>query len=412
MTAADERTLTREQLYELVWKDPTRTVAGRLGISDVGLGKICRKLHVPRPWRGYWREKETGQRPRQPRLPPWPAHAGKEPEAITFRAVSPSDSSPPRSPEPQTVQQQREYEAAPDHHIQVGQTLAEPDRLVRRAARLLKRPGDRGLLGPSEHPCLDISVTKDSLDRALRIFDGVLKAVHTRGWSVATQSEHPFQTQVTVLGEVVAIGMVEKVRQVERAQPSKRDTTYLFRHERYTYEPTGLLTIRLVDGPSFAWHARTWNDGKRQHLESCLNDVVIGFVELAERRKAARREEERRQLEWTELERRRIAAAERLEREKERREELNREVRAWSQSQELRAYVAKLQEAAQEPLHLEPDGRLARWLRWAQTYTEHIDPLSEVRALPLNPGGYGKKPLDLDSFGLTPTAITSMEDAI
>ena len=55
MDAAQLPYLTRTELYELVWHEPTRTVAGRLGISDVGLAKICRKFHIPRPWRGYWR---------------------------------------------------------------------------------------------------------------------------------------------------------------------------------------------------------------------------------------------------------------------------------------------------------------------------------------------------------------------
>src|SRR4051812_26660435 len=97
-------TLTRQQVYELIWKEPTRTVAQRLGISDVGLAKTCRRLLIPRPWRGYWREKETGHKPRQPKLIPWPTHMGKEPDAITFRPVpSPSDSLP-RPPEPEAVQ--------------------------------------------------------------------------------------------------------------------------------------------------------------------------------------------------------------------------------------------------------------------------------------------------------------------
>jgi hypothetical protein len=76
------RVLTRQLLYERVWSEPTRKVAAGLGISDVGLAKVCRKFHIPRPWRGYWREKETGHRPRQPKLPTWPAHLGPEPHGI------------------------------------------------------------------------------------------------------------------------------------------------------------------------------------------------------------------------------------------------------------------------------------------------------------------------------------------
>lgn len=72
MTDTPPPSLTRQHLYELIWNEPTRTVAQRLGLPDVGLAKVCRKLHTPRPWRGYWREKETGQRPRQPKLPTMP----------------------------------------------------------------------------------------------------------------------------------------------------------------------------------------------------------------------------------------------------------------------------------------------------------------------------------------------------
>jgi len=44
---------TRQQLYDLAWTQPTRTVAAEIGISDVALAKICRKADVPIPPRGY-----------------------------------------------------------------------------------------------------------------------------------------------------------------------------------------------------------------------------------------------------------------------------------------------------------------------------------------------------------------------
>lgn len=46
--------LTREQIYDLVWSKPMTQVASDLGISDVMLGKICKKRNIPRPQRGYW----------------------------------------------------------------------------------------------------------------------------------------------------------------------------------------------------------------------------------------------------------------------------------------------------------------------------------------------------------------------
>lgn len=50
-----------------------QTVAKEYGVSDVALGKICKKLHVPLPGRGYW-AKKAAQRPvpPQPSLPAIP----------------------------------------------------------------------------------------------------------------------------------------------------------------------------------------------------------------------------------------------------------------------------------------------------------------------------------------------------
>jgi hypothetical protein len=42
----------RDELYNLVWSKPMRQVAGRYGISDVALAKICKKLNIPVPGRG------------------------------------------------------------------------------------------------------------------------------------------------------------------------------------------------------------------------------------------------------------------------------------------------------------------------------------------------------------------------
>ncbi len=59
---------TREELFLLVWERPTRDVARELGISDVALGKRCKKLQVPKPPPGYWAKVKAGKRPRKPIL--------------------------------------------------------------------------------------------------------------------------------------------------------------------------------------------------------------------------------------------------------------------------------------------------------------------------------------------------------
>lgn len=62
------RDLTREELFTLVWEAPSTQVARDLGVSDVALGKLCHRLQVPKPTRGYWARVKSGQRPRRPPL--------------------------------------------------------------------------------------------------------------------------------------------------------------------------------------------------------------------------------------------------------------------------------------------------------------------------------------------------------
>lgn len=61
----------RETLYEEIWSAPVLQVAKRYGISDVGLAKICKKMKIPKPPRGYWAKRSYGvEMKREPLRPP------------------------------------------------------------------------------------------------------------------------------------------------------------------------------------------------------------------------------------------------------------------------------------------------------------------------------------------------------
>ncbi len=62
------QSLTREDLFGLVWSKPTQQVAKDLGISDTAVAKLCHRLQVPKPPRGYWARVEAGRAPRRPPL--------------------------------------------------------------------------------------------------------------------------------------------------------------------------------------------------------------------------------------------------------------------------------------------------------------------------------------------------------
>jgi hypothetical protein len=59
----------RDTLYQLVWAEPMTKVAARYGVSSSFLARVCERLNVPRPARGYWAQLEVGKAPAKPMLP-------------------------------------------------------------------------------------------------------------------------------------------------------------------------------------------------------------------------------------------------------------------------------------------------------------------------------------------------------
>lgn len=72
MTAPQTIELTREALFERVWREPLSVVARQLGLSASGLAKICDRTAIPYPSRGHWGKVKAGRPPSPPQLPPAP----------------------------------------------------------------------------------------------------------------------------------------------------------------------------------------------------------------------------------------------------------------------------------------------------------------------------------------------------
>lgn len=55
------RTLSRGDLYKLVWSKPMTHLARDFGVSDVALHKHCKARAIPKPPQGYWLKKQFGK---------------------------------------------------------------------------------------------------------------------------------------------------------------------------------------------------------------------------------------------------------------------------------------------------------------------------------------------------------------
>ncbi|MEN6491976.1 MAG: hypothetical protein ABFC85_08275, partial [Rectinema sp.] len=219
-----------------------------------------------------------------------------------------------------------------------------------------------------------------SLDRALRIMDAIIKSLEKRGYEVIVRSRNNQDTCAIVLGEKVCFGIEEgshrRVRELTTQEKKDRERwPNLYSSTPYVYVPSGMLSLRIK-----TWGCATlrkqWSDGAKRRVEDRLNDFVIGLLRVSEGLRVARLEREERERRW-EKEKRRREEQERLRKEEEEKIRiLERTVDNWQKSQRIRSFIAAFREAAiARHGHIEPGSELDTWLQWASAYADRIDPL-------------------------------------
>jgi len=367
----------RETLYAEVWTDPMTVVAERYGLSDVGLAKLCKRYAIPVPTRGYWAKVKAGRimgRPPLPALPP------SVPATTTLTPLS-TEQRQKRTVARNTLK--RVKESYPK--IDVPADLIAPHPLVREASKRLKqRDGWDSPSGLHSAPkeVLHLEVSRESLDRALRLADTLIKALEVSDVTVHGDSKAG-ETVLESAGTKVTLTITEKITWIEHVptrtelRARKRyDNSYLtgevvpYPHiPRVDPNPTGRLTITV----GHKYGGRNWNDTERKPLEDRMGEVVAGviaFIELkrAEEAERARREEARRiAMEKYQRE------VERYENERKRLRALRRDAARYRRAQQLREYIDAYERAARDAGRLTAE--VEDWLAWARAKADWTDPL-------------------------------------
>ena len=406
MTHEPDLTLSRQDLYELVWSKPMVELAQDLGLSDVALAKRCRKLRVPVPGRGYWARVAAGQEPRQPKL------TARDPEpmdvhALTFPAER-EESPPEEVPAPVEAAIRVQIDAAPvalvaglESALPPVQRLAHRHKVMPAKDIAWRRQADR------HGPVLAIQVSESQARRALQIADTVLRAAESLGWPFEAvpvkaggserESPNPPIGALRVAGEPIALRIDEPQRRVEHVltadERRRRERGQSVYTERWDYIWSGRLRLQ-VDDPPFSHSQRTWQDGKRQRLEDQIRDILTGLYNVSLHLKARREEHERWERARREEERRAAERSKRREAEVKLIELLERQAGAWFRARLLHRYIR----AARRVLG---DGRILAkrgsepvdFFAWAQGYVDQLDPLHPApRNSDLLPDRYAWRP--------------------
>lgn len=174
--------LTREQLYELVWSEPMLKIAARFDVSSSYMARVCTQLNVPRPQKGYWAKLEVGKAPEKPLLPE--ARPGDE---LVWR--NGGDGSPVSKPSPKPPNPTAKKLAIPSLKPRSAHPLIDGAKGLFEAGRLSY---DSNYLKPAKKLLIDLAVTKAGLDKALSFANHLYLALEAAGHRVviAPQSEH------------------------------------------------------------------------------------------------------------------------------------------------------------------------------------------------------------------------------
>ena len=367
----------RAKLYAEIWAEAVTTVAKRYGVSDVALRKICKQLAVPLPPLGYWTKVAAG---RKPPTPPLPKYSGPA-EIARQRYVSDE----PVEPDPAHLLARREFEARPENRIVVSETIDMPHPLVAATERAFRQPKRRDLrnLPTTDRKALDITVSEASLPRALRIMDALLKALDARSMRLSIEPDGKRRSCLTIQGQILAIRLVETISRTER-EPTEKERQEIKKYghaylpDRYSYQPTGTLKLGIIG--SYHELQNVVSDGKHQRVEQSLNKFVVKLETEAVHRKRHEEQLERQHRIWEEQERRRREREERKRKEIERLKTLEEEARDWKRAEDIRAYVAAVQEkATREHGSIGSDSELGQWIAWARHKADWIDPLVDAK---------------------------------
>jgi len=357
--------LSREEMYEQIWSVPTIKLARSYGMSDVAVGKICKKHAIPKPPLGYWAKLAHGKK--VPR-PPLPSIDDARLAVIEIRKRAPVS----------VVERANSTNELP---ITVPERLSSPHPLVKYTMDALKSqtPDETGILRLRTGGCLKVRVGRQSVGRAMRLMNALIKALEARSSTVSVMDhDRTHQTCVKILDETIEVelreGLNRREKQFTTAELREREkSSWLRDRKEYEFYPSGNFVFTIL-GYYGEGLRKVWSDGKRQRLENCLNSIIAGLGAAAEGEKALRLRREQRERERQEEERRRWEEEERRRKEEEKIKHLEKLVANWNQSQKIRQFLSEVERAATENQG-KKNANLAEWLSWAREYADSIDPI-------------------------------------
>lgn len=243
-------TLTRQELYEMVWKEPLTSISERLKVDYEDLRKIYHNMEIPIPSGGYWSKLKWGITSEIISLPL--DYSGED--QVEVYQKEPGDPDIIKDP----INTSDECTTEP--RSRVPGRLTDPDKLTMDAKEYFEANKERPWAGSVRilqgKSILSIDVQYNNLSRALRIFDTIIKILRSRGHDISFNWNG---TVAVIYGE--GIGM--RLREIHKAT-EKPTGSYGSRE----LKPTGKFTFQIGNH-----ELKTVSDGKKP-IEEKIDSIL------------------------------------------------------------------------------------------------------------------------------------------
>jgi len=351
----EQQTLTRQQLYDLVWTTPLGILARRYNMSHQEFKKLCTDFEIPTPRPGHWMKLKFSK----------PAEIIMLPENLpTDKEITISLKEDVGQLGKGTFSRldilEKEIIAQEGDNLIVPERLSSPCDLIlniKNAFERKERYYNKGGLLRASYSGLNINVAPANYGRALRFMDTFIKII--KGWGYDVYNRNRL-TYFEMHKEQVQIRITEKLNRV--LKPSKPDWP------EYDYSASGTLMFSIVAD----WNTITWKDSKIP-LEKQLPKIISRLKIIGERLKNKRIELE---ASWAiQHEKRRIIEEKQIRTNKELTDfkKLLKSVSRWHIAEDLRNYLNKVEENAKGNNTYSDD--LKKWIDWARKKADWYDPL-------------------------------------
>ncbi len=356
-------TISRKELYILVWKTPIATFAKKHNIPADTLRKICKNLDIPTPTSGYWSKLKFNKKVE---ITPLPKIKNDNKETglkfINGKLIYEEHL------QTSFYRIKKEIETSNILPTKTPEKLSKPHPLIKVARTDLKSKKPNKYLYSkikqavsTSKNVINIEVSKENIHKALCFMDALLKLLKKRNHTVEINGYH---TEVIIFNERITIRCREILKRIKVKDPDSR-----FNWEHSELVPSGIIAFEI--GESY-WK-REWRETSTKYLETKLSNIIASLELNAKKIKEERIESEKRQREYEKQRKIKEEHRKMFVNEVAKFNALKENAKRWNETQQLRVYIQAVETNAIKSQTLTEE--LKTWIKWANDKTNWYDPI-------------------------------------